>query len=50
MLDKGFGILASIVIVAGMTALVLPGRQTPAVVREGSSGFAKILNAAIGRG
>lgn len=49
MLDKGFSILASIVIVAGITAMVLPGRQTPAVIREGGNAFANSLKAATGR-
>lgn len=50
MLDKAFGIAASLVIVAGMTALVLPGRQTPAVVREGGNAFSGAIKAATGRG
>jgi hypothetical protein len=49
MIDKGFSILASIVIVAGITAMVLPGRQTPAVIREGGSAFAGAIKAATGR-
>lgn len=49
MIDKGFSILASIVIVAGITAMVLPGRQTPAVIREGGNAFTGALKAATGR-
>ena len=49
MLDKAFSIAASIVIVAGITALVLPGRQTPAVIREGGSAFASVIRSATGR-
>jgi hypothetical protein len=49
MIDKFFGIAASIVIVAGMTTLVLPGRQTTGVVREGGNAFSNALKAATGR-
>lgn len=49
MLDKAFSIAASIVIVAGITAMVLPGRQTPAVIREGGNAFSSALKAATGR-
>lgn len=49
MLDKAFSIAASIVIVAGITAMVLPGRQTPAVIREGGNAFSNALKAATGR-
>lgn len=50
MLDKVASIIASALVVAGMTTLVLPGRETVGVVREGSTGAAKIVNALIGRG
>lgn len=49
MIDKGLSIIASIVIVAGITALVLPGRQTPAVIREGGNAFTGAIKAATGR-
>lgn len=49
MIDKAFSVIASIVVVAGITALVLPGRQTPAVLREGGNAFASSLRAATGR-
>jgi hypothetical protein len=48
--DKIASIAASALVVAGMTTLVLPGRQTPAVAREGGTAIAKIVNALIGRG
>lgn len=50
MLDKIASIAASALVVAGVTTAVLPGRQTPGVVREGGSAIAKIVNALIGRG
>lgn len=49
MIDKAFSVLTSIVIVAGITAMVLPGRQTPAVIREGGNAFTGALKAATGR-
>lgn len=49
MFDKVFSIVASIVVVAGITALVLPGRQTPAVIRESGAAFTSSLRAATGR-
>jgi hypothetical protein len=49
MWDKVAAIIGSIFAVATVTTLVLPGRQTPAVVREGTSGLAKIVSASIGR-
>ena len=39
----------SIVTVALVTTLLLPGRQTPAVIREGGSAFSGSLRAAMGR-
>jgi len=47
--SRFFDILASIVVVALVTTLVLPGRQTGSVIRESSSGFASVLKAAQGR-
>lgn len=39
----------SLVVVAGITALVLPKRQTPAVIASGGTAFAKVITAAQGR-
>ena len=50
MLDKIAATVASGLVVAAMTTLVLPGRQTPAVAREGGTAAAKVINALIGRG
>jgi hypothetical protein len=50
MADKWAGIVATIFGVVLITTLVLPGRQTPAVIREGGGAFAKIINATLGRG
>lgn len=50
MADKIAAIIASGLVVAAMTTLVLPGRQTGTVVREGGTASAKIINALIGRG
>lgn len=48
MLNRGFNIITSIIVVAGITALVLPKRQTPAVLTAGGNAFAKVLTAARG--
>jgi hypothetical protein len=48
-MSRFFDILASIVVVTLVTTLVLPGRQTGAVITSGSSGFANVLKAAQGR-
>jgi hypothetical protein len=47
--SRFFDIMASIVVVALVTTLVLPGRQTGAVISSGSQGFASVLRAAQGR-
>ena len=49
-MDKFFNLLLTLAIVALATTLVLPGRQTPAIVREGFGGLADLTNASIGRG
>lgn len=48
--DKALNILASIVVVAGITALVLPGRQTPQVITALFNGFRGSLGVATGQG
>lgn len=50
MFDKLAGVAVSALVVAGITAMTLPGRQTPGIVREGGTATAKIVNALIGRG
>jgi len=50
MADKAAAIVATVFGVVAITTLVLPGRQTPAVVREGGTAFARIINATLGRG
>lgn len=49
MFDKGFNILLTLAIAAIITTLVLPGRQTPAVVREGFTGLSGLTRASIGQ-
>jgi hypothetical protein len=46
--DKVFNVLGSIVILAIVTTLVLPGRQTVGVVNAGGNAFAGGLRAAMG--
>lgn len=41
-------LLSSLMVVALMTTLVLPGRQTPAVIREFFTGLSGAVRAAIG--
>lgn len=47
--SKVVDIFLSIVTVALVTTLILPGRQTPAVVREGGNAFSNALKSAMGR-
>lgn len=47
--SKLVDVLLSIVTVALVTTLVLPGRQTPGVIREGGNAFTNALRAAQGR-
>jgi len=49
MIDKIANIFISIVIVAAITTLVLPGRQTPQVIGSTFEGFSGSLRAATGR-
>ncbi len=45
--DKLFNLLGAIVVVAGVTAAVLPGRQTPAVIRALGDAFSGSIKAAV---
>lgn len=47
--SKFVDVLLSIVTVALVTSLILPGRQTASVIRAGSTGFADVLGTAMGR-
>lgn len=47
--SKLVDIALSIVTVALVTTLILPGRQTPGVIREGGNAFGNSLRAAMGR-
>lgn len=47
--DGLFTLLGSIVILAFVTTLVLPGRQTPNVIAKFFSGFVAAIRAAMGR-
>lgn len=46
--DKIISVLGTIVILAIVTTLILPGRQTPAVINAGSAGFIGSIRAAMG--
>ena len=48
-LDKGANILAMIIVLAIVTTLVLPGRQTPKVISSFFSGFSGSIKSAMGR-
>ena len=48
-MNRLFDIGASLVIVAGITTLVLPGRQSPAVISAGGNAFSGAIKAATGR-
>lgn len=50
MFDTVAAIIATIFGVVMVTTLVLPGRQTPEVVRESGGALAKVINATLGRG
>lgn len=45
--SKLLNIVGAIVVVGGITALVLPGRQTPQVVTAIADGFSNSLSTAI---
>jgi hypothetical protein len=47
--SRFFDIIASVVVVALVTTLILPGRTTTGVIRESSTGFSNILRTAQGR-
>lgn len=42
------GIITSIIVLATITTLILPGRQTPKVLAAFFSGLANTINAAMG--
>lgn len=46
--DKIVNVFGTIVILAIVTTLVLPGRQTPAVINAAGSTFAGSIRAALG--
>jgi len=46
--SKAVGIMTAIVVVAGITTLTLPGRQTPQVLRAMMDAFSGSLRSAIG--
>lgn len=48
--DKLFNILGSIVVLAMITTLVLPGRITPQVLSSFFSGFSGSIKAGLGQG
>lgn len=49
MLDKGFSIIGSIIVLAIVTTLVMSGRNTVGVINASSNGLAANIRAAMGR-
>lgn len=47
--DKIINVAGTVVVLAIITTLVLPGRQTPAVITAGGNSFANTIKAAMGR-
>ena len=47
--DKVFNVLGTIVVLAIVTTLVLPGRQTPAVLTSFFNGFSGSIQAGMGK-
>lgn len=47
--DKAISVFGSIVVLAIVTTLVLPGRQTANVIRAGGGAFTGGIRAAMGR-
>jgi hypothetical protein len=48
--DNIFSVITSLLVVALVTTLVLPGRQTNAILGTGTNGLAKNIKTAIGQG
>jgi len=46
--DKILNVLGMVVIVAGITAATLPGRQTPAIIQQSGYAFRDIIRSAVG--
>ena len=46
--DKIFNVLGSIVVLAIVTTLILPGRQTPAVINASGNAFSGAIRSAMG--
>lgn len=49
MISKFADILTSVIVVAGITALVLPKRQTANIVTASGTAFSKVIKAATGQ-
>lgn len=47
--DKVVNIFGTIVVLAIVTTILLPGRQTPGVINAGGNAFSGALKAAMGR-
>lgn len=47
--DKFFNLLGTIVVLAIITTLVLPGRQTAAVISAGGNAFTGAIRAGLGK-
>lgn len=50
MMDKVFSVIGTLAIAAVVTALVLPERQTPELVKAAGNAFANAARAATGQG
>lgn len=48
MIDRIMNVLGSIVVLAIITTLVLPGRQTPAVIKSAGDAFSGSIRAGLG--
>lgn len=47
-MDKIMNLLGSIVVVAGITAAVMPGRRTPEVIKAVGDAFSGSIRSAVG--
>ncbi len=48
--DKVVNVFGTIVLLAIITTVLLPGRQTPGVITAGGNAFSNAIKAAMGRG
>lgn len=48
-IEEGFGLLASVVVLAGIAYAIANGGKTASIISAGGDSFASIINAATGR-